>query len=70
MYGIICEREDKDGDKIFIPIMFFDEDAAASEEMATYDTFKEAEGVAKTHILCKASRNIIINLETGKGVII
>ena len=69
MYAIICLRE-KDGKDISIPIMKSDEDGDPTETMALWETYEEAKEFCGDHILCQSSQNIIIDINTGDGIIV
>ena len=69
MYAIICLRE-KDGKDIPIPIMKSDDEDMPGDSMALWETYEEAEDFCETHILCKASLNIIVNIKTGDVTIV
>jgi len=69
MYSIICLRE-KDGVIIPIPILESDIDGEPMDTMAKWDEYEEAVAFCGEHILCKSSQNIVIDLNTGDGIII
>jgi len=69
MYSIICLRE-KDGVAIPIPIMESDIDGEPMETMAKWDEYEEAVDFCNEHILCRQSQNIVVDLNTGDGIII
>lgn len=68
-YSIICLRE-KNGRTIPIPIMESDDDGDQTGAMATWEEYDEAVEFCGSHILCSSSQNIIIDLNTGYGIII
>jgi len=69
MYAIICLRE-KDGKDIPIPIMKADDEDMPGDSMALWETYEDAEEFCREHILCRVSQNIIVDINTGDGIIV
>ena len=69
MYVVICLRE-KDGKDIPIPIMESDDEDMPGDSMALWETLEEAQEFCSEHILCRASQNIIVDIDTGDGLIV